>query len=140
MLTLVVWFFRFPYSMTFLYIYLLHLGNNSRNFFFDTDYDTEENAGDIILFVKSMNCTNYLTFIDLVSSSMKGVWAKQSLTFLPPRMWKDCVHHCFLIKLQICIINIMFHFPWRLRKPSPRGCGWLIFVNISLHSTFKNFH
>ena len=31
------------------------IGNNSRNFFFDTDYDTEENAGDIILFMKSMN-------------------------------------------------------------------------------------
>lgn len=42
-------------------------------FFFDTDYDTEENAGDIILIVKSMNCTNNLTFKDLVSSSMKGV-------------------------------------------------------------------
>lgn len=61
-----VWFFRFPYHMAFLKFLFIcrHIGNNSRNFFIATDYDAGENAGDISLLMKCMNCIHYFILKD----------------------------------------------------------------------------
>lgn len=116
-----------------------------KGFFFSSllyRYDTEENTRDIILPMKFMTCTNYLT-----SEKFSFlIWERHlnqtvSLTCLSALLLRILfiLKHYFLTETQICIINAMYHFPRRFRNPLSRWYGKLIFVNIIVDSTFFFF-